>query len=77
MSKTNGQKCLKKGKEDEVALAIAMALNENNDEVNAAIAMALHKHLDGFVHDEESFVLTIKSKESEWASKRDRMTLIR
>lgn len=55
---------------DETALAIAMALRmEQNSEIEAAIAMALHCHLDGAIHDEESFVITINHTKSEWTSK--------
>ncbi len=50
-----------KGMSPEVAAAIAMALEkENNSEVNAAIALALHQYMNDTVHDQESFVLTIK-----------------
>ncbi len=63
VSKTNA-------KEEEVALAIAMALDkEMNGEVNAAIALAMHNYLNDCVHDQESFVLTIRPRESAWASK--------
>lgn len=55
---------------DETALAIAMALRmEQNSETEAAIAMALHCYMDGAVHDEESFVITINHAKSEWTSK--------
>ncbi|MCM1177360.1 MAG: OadG family protein [Bacteroidales bacterium] len=51
----------KAGMTGEVAAAIAMALEkENNSEVNAAIALALHQYMNDTVHDQESFVLTIK-----------------
>lgn len=33
-------------------------------EVQAAISMALHQYLDETVHDDESYVITIKRKES-------------
>lgn len=55
---------------DETALAIAMALRmEQSSETEAAIAMALHCYMDGAVHDEESFVITINHTKSEWTSK--------
>ncbi len=45
----------------EVAAAISMALSrEFGGEVYAAIAMALDDYLGGGVHDEESFVITIR-----------------
>ena len=55
---------------DEVAAAIAMALQMNGgDEVYAAIATALHLHLSCSSRVEESFVLTIKPSQSEWGNK--------
>lgn len=54
----------------EVALAIAMALDkENAGEVQAAIALALHQYMDGAVHDNESFIVTIRNTPSAWNSK--------
>lgn len=54
----------------EVALAIAMALDKENDgEVQAAIALALHQYMDDTVHDNESFVITIRHTPSAWNSK--------
>lgn len=54
----------------ETALAIALSLDmEMSGETYAAIAMALHRHLEGTVHDEESFVLTIRPTFSTWASR--------
>ena len=55
----------------EVAAAISMALDrEFGGEVYAAIAMALDDYLGGGIHDEESFILTIKpTPGSTWADK--------
>jgi len=51
------------GKEDEIAAAIAMALSmENGNETEAAIALALHCFLNEQVHDQESYIITIKRK---------------
>lgn len=62
----------KDGNMPEVAAAIAMALDkECGNEVKAAIALALHMHLTSYVHDQESFVLTIKSHQTQWSDKRD------
>lgn len=56
--------------DDEVAAAIAMALQMNGgDEVYAAIATALHLHISCSSRVEESFVLTIKPSQSEWGNK--------
>lgn len=47
----------------EEAAAIAMALDqEMNGEVYAAISMALHQYLNDTVHDNESYIITIKRK---------------
>ena len=47
----------------EEAAAIALALDqEMNGEVYAAISMALHQYLNDTVHDNESYVITIKRK---------------
>ena len=55
---------------DEVAAAIAMALQTNGgDEVYAAIATALHLHISCSSRVDESFVLTIKPSQSEWGNK--------
>ncbi|MGM9787213.1 MAG: OadG family protein [Candidatus Cryptobacteroides sp.] len=52
-----------KGKEDEIAAAIAMALNDElSGEVHAAIGLALNEYLDDTVHDYESYIITIKRK---------------
>ncbi len=55
----------------EVAAAISMALSqESGGEVYAAIAMALDDCLGGGVHDEESFVITIRpSLSGDWNGK--------
>jgi Na+-transporting methylmalonyl-CoA/oxaloacetate decarboxylase gamma subunit len=51
---------------DEVAAAIAMALDQElNGEVYAAIGLALHQHLNDSVHDEESYIITIRRQEYE------------
>ena len=55
---------------DEVAAAIAMALQTNGgDEVYAAIATALHLHISCSSHDGGPFVLTIKPCQSAWGNK--------
>ena len=55
---------------DEVAAAIAMALQMNGgDEVYAAIATALHLHISCSSRVDESFVLTIKPSQSAWGNK--------
>ena len=56
---------------DEVAAAISMALDEElNGETYAAIGMALHQYLNETVHDQESFVITIRpSAHSDWTDK--------
>ena len=55
---------------DEVAAAIAMALQSNGgDEVYAAIATALHLHTSCNSRVDESFVLTIKPTQSAWGNK--------
>ena len=55
----------------EVAAVISMALSlEFGGEVYAAIAMALDDYLGGGIHDEESFVITIRpSQSSNWNDK--------
>jgi len=52
----------------EIAAAIAMALDmENGGDVYAAIATAMHLYLSESVHDNESFIVTIKSSDgSAW-----------
>ena len=47
-----------------------MALDqEMNGEVYAAISTAIHLYMEDSVHDKESFVITIRRKESGWNSK--------
>ena len=47
----------------EVAAAIAMALDQElNGETYAAIGMALHQYFNDTVHDNESYIITIKRK---------------
>lgn len=49
--------------DDKIAAAIALALyQEMNGEVYAAISMALHQYLNDTVHDNESYIITIKRK---------------
>ena len=58
------------GREDEIALAIAMALNaESGGETEAAIALALHRFLSESVHDAEPFVITLQPRRSAWNDK--------
>ena len=53
----------KEGMSDEVAAAIAMALDkECGSETYAAIGMALHQYFNDTVHDLESYIITIKRK---------------
>lgn len=48
---------------EEEAAAIAMALDQElNGEVYAAIGMALHQYLNDTVHDNESYIITIKRR---------------
>lgn len=58
---------------DEVAAAIALALQQENGvpaEAQAAIATALHLYLDEGVHDPEPGFITFSGrKESEWGQK--------
>lgn len=55
----------------EIAAAISMALSQEfGGEVYAAIAMALDDYLGGGIHDEESFVITIRpSQNGNWNDK--------
>lgn len=47
----------------EEAAAIAMALDQElNGETYAAIGLALHQYLNDTVHDDESYIITIKRK---------------
>ena len=56
--------------DDEVATAIAMALQMNGgDEVYAAIATALHLHLSSNTHDGGPFVLTMNPCQGAWGNK--------
>lgn len=58
------------GNQDEIAAAIAMALNaECSGEVEAAIALAMHRFLSECTHDAEPFVITIKPHGSAWNNK--------
>lgn len=51
------------GPSAEEAAAIAMALDQElNGEVYAAIGMALHQYLNDTVHDNESYIITIKRR---------------
>ncbi len=78
-TKNNGCKCASKGSPKggnsgkltpEVAAAISLALDqEMNGEVYAAISTALHLYMEDSVHDKESFVITIRHKESNWNNK--------
>ncbi len=56
---------------EEIAVAIGMAIDEElNGETYAAIGMALHQYLDETIHDQESFVITIRpSDNSSWTDK--------
>lgn len=58
------EKAVTKGApEGEIAAAIALALDqEMNGEVYAAISMAIHQYLNDTVHDNESYIITIKRK---------------
>ena len=54
----------------EVAAAIALALErELGGEVYAAIALAMHQYLNDSVHDNESFIITIRHNQSAWNHK--------
>lgn len=57
--------------EDEVAVAIALALRQHlgGEEEKAAIATALHLYLNNSVHDIESGIITIQKSETLWANK--------
>lgn len=56
-------KVSKMGPSDEEAAAIAMALDQElNGETYAAIGLALHQYLNDTVHDNESYIITIKRK---------------
>lgn len=48
---------------EEEAAAIALALDQElNGETYAAIGMALHQYLNDMVHDNESYIITIRRK---------------
>jgi len=58
------------GREEEIALAIAMALQAGSGgETEAAIALALHRFLSESAHDAEPFVITIQPRSSAWNDK--------
>lgn len=60
----------KKGMSDEVALAIALALDrEKGGETEAAIATALHLYMEDSVHDVESGIITIRPTFGPYASR--------
>ena len=51
------------GPSAEAAAAIAMALDQEfNGEAYAAIGMALHQYFNDTVHDNESYIITIRRK---------------
>ena len=55
------------GSDDEIALAIAMALHsECGGETEAAIALALHRFLSESMHDAEPFIITVQPHTSAW-----------
>jgi len=59
------------GREDEVALAIAMALHaECGGETEAAIALALHRFLSECTHDAEPYVITLQPRRGAWDDKK-------
>ena len=56
--------------DDEVAAAIALALDmEQDGDVYAAIATAVHLYMNDAVHDVEPGIITITRKESGWNNK--------
>ena len=58
------------GREEEIALAIAMALQaECGGETEAAIALALHRFLSESMHDAEPFVITLQPRGGAWNDK--------
>ena len=70
-AKPAGIAALPEGREEEVALAIAMALNaECGGEAEAAIALALHRFLSECTHDAEPYVITIQPRHSAWDDKK-------
>ena len=55
---------------DEVAAAIALALDmENDGDTYAAIAAAVHLYLSDTIHDVEPGIVTITRKDTAWNSK--------
>lgn len=64
LPKKEKKAAVKGGKpEGEVAAAIALALDQElNGETYAAIGMALHQYLNDTVHDNESYIITIKRR---------------
>ena len=64
------KKAAKGTPDEEVAAAIALALDmENSGDVYAAIATAVHLYLNDTVHDVEPGIVTIVRKESGWNNK--------
>ena len=64
------RKAAKGTPDEEVAAAIALALDmENSGDVYAAIATAVHLYLNDTVHDVEPGIVTIVRKESGWNNK--------
>jgi len=60
----------KGGLDPEAAATVAMALDlQGSGEDYAAVAMAMHLYLSESVHDAESFVVTIRHKDSPWDDK--------
>lgn len=56
-------KSIRQTPSEEEAAAIALALDqEMNGETYAAIGMALHQYMNDTVHDNESYIITIKRK---------------
>ena len=59
------RKAAKGAPSEEEAAAIALALDQElNGETYAAIGLALHQYLNDTVHDNESYIITIKRKKS-------------
>ena len=57
------RKAAKGAPSEEEAAAIAMALDQElNGETYAVIGLALHQYLNDTVHDNESYIITIKRK---------------
>ena len=57
------RKAAKGAPSEEEAAAIALALDQElNGETYAAIGLALHQYLNDTVHDNESYIITIKRK---------------